>query len=254
MQILDVLTSERRREILSLLAEKPRTLKELSTILNSAPSGLFRQVKKLEEVGLVEKAGSTFRLTGKGEVAFLALNKLRNIALTLERDPEFWKVHDLSGIPPEFKLRLDEIGEYKVIRSDDEVLKHHKVFSSIYTNSKFVRVAAAVMFPNHPQMFAEMSKNADVEVVVTSRIVDVLKEYYSNEFQSFIKNGGRIYVNDEVRMTVIVTERALCLGMFLKNGKYDTECGLLSFDSGAIKWGFEIFRYFKERAREVEFM
>jgi len=71
-----------------------------------------------------------------------------DVSSVLERDPEFWKSHDLSGIPPEFKIRMDEIGKYEIIRSEgDEVLKHHKVFASIYLNSKLVRVAAVVIFP-----------------------------------------------------------------------------------------------------------
>lgn len=66
--------------------------------------------------------------------------------------------------------------------------------------------------------------------------------------KAYLDNGGRIYYNDDVRFTVITTERALCVGLFLKDGKYDTESGLLSYDESAIKWGFDLFEYFKREA------
>ncbi len=73
------------------------------------------------------------------------------------------------------------------------------------------------------------------------------------ELRQYLANGGKIYRNDDVRLTVIVTERALCMGFFLRNGKYDTESGLLSFDESAIRWGFDLYNYFKKNALPVEY-
>ncbi len=42
------------------------------------------------------------------------------------------------------------------------------------------------------------------------------------------------------------------MGFLLRNGKYDTESGLLSFDDTAIKWGFELYSYFKKNAVPME--
>ena len=155
-------------------------------------------------------------------------------------------------LPKEFKLSLPEIGDYEIIRGDgEEVLRHFKVFSKVYTESELVRVLAAVMFPNHPRMFADVAKKADVEVVVTSKIVKSLKEYYQQEFQEYLDAGGKIFVNDDIKFTVIVTEKALCLGFFLRDGVYDTESGLISYDDSAIRWGFDIYNYYKERSKPI---
>lgn len=184
----------------------------------------------------------------------LALEKFRRIVRVLDKDPEFWEIHDFSGIPDEFKLRIDEIGDYEILRSDkDEVLKHYRVFSSIYTESEIVRLASAVFFPSHPKMFAEIAAKADVEVIIPLKALNTLKSEYKEELKQYLANGGKIYRNDDVRLTVIVTERALCMGFFLRDGKYNTESGLLSFDDTAIRWGFDLYNYFKKSALPVEY-
>jgi len=245
--------SGQRKMILHFLSDSPKSIKEISELTGMTPPLISKHLKKLVELGFVEKIQSRYSLTDKGYFVYLALEKFRKIAETLDKDPEFWKIHDFSGIPDEFKLRIDEIGNYKILRSGkDEVLKHYKVFASIYTSSEVVRVASAIFFPSHPKMFVEISAKADVEVVVPSKVMNTLKNEYSEELEQYLANGGRVYVNNDVSLTLIVTEKALCMGFFLRNGKYDTESGLLSLDESAIRWGFELYSYFKKSALPAE--
>lgn len=254
MDIFEVLAcSGQRKKILYVLSTSPKSIKEISELTGISSPLISRHLKILAELGVVEKDNARYILTDKGYFVHLALEKFRKIAEILDKDPEFWETHDFSGIPDEFKLRIDEIGDYKILRSSkDEVLKHYRVFSSIYTNSEIVRVASAIFFPSHPKMFAEMSAKADVETVIPLKAFNTLKSEYKNELEQYLANGGKIYINNDVRLTVIVTERALCMGFFLRDGKYDTESGLLSFDDTAIKWGFELYNYFKNNATPVE--
>jgi len=252
MNIFDTIaSSSQRRLLLSLLHESSKTLKEIVEATGLSSPLISRQLKKLLEIGLVEKDGTSYVMTEKGEIIYLAIKKFNDIVSTIEKDPEFWEIHDLSKIPPEFKLRIDEIGEYTVLRTEgDEVLKHFRVFSEIYQTSDIVRVVSAVFFPSHPQMFAEISKKADVEVILTENAIHTLENDYKRELENYLSNGGRMYINNDVWFTVITTEKALCMGLFLRDGKYDTESGLLSYDESAIRWGFDLFEYFKKRSKE----
>ena len=80
------------------------------------------------------------------------------------------------------------------------------------------------------------------------RSIKALEKDYSEELKQYFDNGGKLYRHDGIKFTVITTEKALCIGLFLKNGKYDMESGLLSLDESAIKWGFDLFEYFKRRS------
>lgn len=177
MGIFDALAaSTQRREILRLLSEKPRTLKEIGEITGISTSLVSRHIKKLNKTGLVNKKDSHYTITDKGEIIHLAMEKFNRIVNTIERDTEFWEIHDLSKIPLEFKLRIDEIGDYVVLRSEkDQVLRHYKVFSSIYQESKIVKVISAIFFPSHPQMFVEIASKADVEVITKKKLLEPSK-------------------------------------------------------------------------------
>ncbi|MET1124863.1 MAG: winged helix-turn-helix domain-containing protein [Archaeoglobaceae archaeon] len=250
--MFEVLAPEKRRAILSKLKEGKKDLKTLSSEVEASPPVVLKHLKKLEEAKLVEREGRQYSLTYLGDLVLVAVEDFERFLKFVERDYDYWLEHDLTNLPREFKLRLPEIGNYEIIRSDgEEVLRHFKVFSKVYTESKIVRALSAVMFPDHPKMFVDIAKKADVEVVVTSKIVKSLREYYQKELQEFLDAGGKIYVNDDVRMTVIVTEKALCLGFFLRDGVYDTESGVISYDESAKKWGFEVFEYFKARSQPL---
>ncbi len=252
MNIFDTIaSSNQRRLLLSLLHESPKTLKEIVELTGLSSPLISRQLRKLLEIGLVEKDGTSYIMTEKGEIVYLAIKKFSDIVSTIERDPQFWEIHDLSRIPTEFKLRIDELGEYTVLRSEgDEVLKHFRVFSEIYRTSNIVRVVSAVFFPSHPQMFAEISKKSDVEVILTENAIHTLENDYKKELESYLSHGGRMFINNNIWFTVITTEKALCMGLFLRDGKYDTESGFLSYDESARKWGFDLFEYFKRRSKE----
>jgi len=245
--------SGQRKKILQILSDSPKSIKEIGELTGMSPPLISKHLKKLSELGFVDKDNTRYTLTDKGYFVYLALEKFRKIAEILDKDPEFWESHDFSGIPDEFKLRIDEIGDYEILRSDkDEVLKHYKVFSSIYTESEVVRVASAIFFPSHPKMFVEISAKADVEAVIPLKVLNTLRSEYKEELEQYLANGGKIYINDDVKLTVIVTEKALCMGFFLRDGKYDTESGLLSLDESAIRWGFELYSYFKKNAVPID--
>ena len=252
MNIFDIIaSSNQRRLLLSLLYDNPKTLKEIVELTGLSSPLISHQLKKLVEIGLVEKDGTSYVMTEKGEIVYLAVKKFNDIISTIEKDPKFWEIHDLSRIPPEFKLRIDELGDYTVLRTEgDEVLKHFRVFSEIYQTSDIVRVASAIFFPSHPQMFAEMARKADVEVILTQNAINALENSYHEELKKYLLQGGRMYVHNDVKFTVITTEKARCMGLFLRSGKYDTESGLLSYEKSAIRWGFDLFEHFKKEAVE----
>jgi predicted transcriptional regulator len=252
MMMERILISKKKREIVRNLAENPKKIADLRKSLELSGAALSLHLKDLFECGVVWREGDTLSLTGKGEVISLYIEKFEEAILTLERDPVFWQIHDLSTIPAEFKLRINEIGNYRVIWSrDGEVLRHHKAFMSAVRSSKWTRTVASVIFPNHPAIYSEVSKRADVSVIVTGEILKKLLDDYDREMKIFVENGGEVFVNDDVRFVCITTDKVLCMGLYLQDGSYDIRCGLISSDKSAIKWGSDLFEYFRRRSRKV---
>jgi predicted transcriptional regulator len=61
-----------------------------------------------------------------------------------------------------------------------------------------------------------------------------------------------LYISKEgIKITeVTVTDKIMLLGLFDKNGKFDQQF-IMSFEPSAIRWGRELFDYFKRLSRQV---
>ena len=66
------------------------------------------------------------------------------------------------------------------------------------------------------------------------------------------RDNVSLYVSKEgMKITeVTVTDKLMLLGLFDKNGKFDQQF-IMSFESSALRWGQEIFDYFKKLSRQV---
>lgn len=63
-----------------------------------------------------------------------------------------------------------------------------------------------------------------------------------------------IYVCDKnITLKDVVTERFCSLVLFDKKGKFDNQ-RLMSFDESALKWCDELFSYYKDMSKKLEYI
>jgi predicted transcriptional regulator len=61
-------------------------------------------------------------------------------------------------------------------------------------------------------------------------------------------------LNEPLKVGITVTDKALSLGLYKKDGiTYDTTTDLFSIDSHAIAWGERLFSFYRERAEQIRF-
>ncbi len=90
----------------------------------------------------------------------------------MERYPDFWTSHDTEQIPESMKLRIWKIGDYTVLRGDrTNFLGNSSILASALKNVKLVRAVFSVVLPEFLTTLAEISKHADVSIVVTEDVV-----------------------------------------------------------------------------------
>ena len=61
----------------------------------------------------------------------------------------------------------------------------------------------------------------------------------------------KIYLIDELKIAFTVTDTFLSLGLFTLDGRYDVTMDLVSEDKKALKWGLDLFEYFRKKSRRV---
>lgn len=109
-ELIDIVfRSQKRRDLLLLLGEEPRTMEEIKIFLDVSPTAILPQIKRLADSNLVIQKNGSYELTDMGDQVFKKVQSLVNVLTLLERD-NYWIKNDLSGIP---QYLLDRIGDLK---------------------------------------------------------------------------------------------------------------------------------------------
>ena len=105
-----IFSSEKRREILLLLREGPKSIGEIESFLHSSSITIYPQIKLLKERRfLYRKEDQKYELTLLGRAIAEKMKSLVDTLETLENKYEFWNSHKLDGIPTHLLNRISDL-------------------------------------------------------------------------------------------------------------------------------------------------
>jgi len=247
--------SEKRREVLFLLQEGPKTLDEIKDHLKASSSETIHYMRKLEEKNLIHKKEERYTLTDVGGVVAANLSTFFKTLNLFEENEKFWKEHDISGIPEEFRLRLYDLRNYKIFESTPtEVFKPHDTYVQNLLKSKSIKGVSPVLHPEYPKtvvMLAE--KGVDISLILTKNIFEKIKKEHKKELEKYLsfKNASLKVCNEEIKVAFTVSDVFLSMRLFLYDGTYDFYRNVITHEKSALKWGEELFRYFEKCSAKV---
>jgi predicted transcriptional regulator len=250
-----VTTSDKRKNLLLLLQSGPKSMDEIRDTLRVTTTGMLPQIKILSSHGLVRKVDGAYTLTELGGVIATHLNRLMGTLAVFEQEKGFWKEHDLSGIPLPLRLRIAELGEYRIISSGEEDLyESHSEFLEQILRSTHVHGYAPILHPVYPQFFLALArKGVEIALVLTDSVYAKIEKKYGDQLAEGLRfPNASLYVTVEnIRLAFIVTDRYFSTGMFFQDGRFDTKMDVTSFDASALSWGEDLFRHILAGARQV---
>lgn len=94
-ELLDLITlSEKRRNLLLLLMDGPKTIGEINSTLKTISSGMIPQIRKLERANLICQRNKEFALTESGTVVACSLDRLLGTLEAIGKHADFWRGHN----------------------------------------------------------------------------------------------------------------------------------------------------------------
>jgi predicted transcriptional regulator len=98
-----------------------------------------------------------------------------------------------------------------------------------------------------------LNKGIEVSILVTPLVYERLKkEFEANLREFFTFEGTNFYVcSEKIEFTHVVTDSFLSLTLPFINGTYDPKQHIFCFDSTAIKWGEDLFAYYRDRSEKI---
>lgn len=93
---------KKRRDILFLLYESPKTLSEIKEHFNVTSPQILPYLKEMKDANMIIKKDGTYQLTSLGKVATIYYRPFLD-TLILEANEDFWRIHDLDEFLKQYK-------------------------------------------------------------------------------------------------------------------------------------------------------
>jgi predicted transcriptional regulator len=196
-----------------------------------------------------------YKLTVMGEFITKKVKPLINALEVVEKNNSYWTGHDLNAIPRHLLERISELGDCILIEPDlNHIYEPSQEIIDNVGNSQRVSTFASYFNPAYLPLYVELGrKDAELSLNFTQCVWDHLSNRHSSMVEELMEmDNVSFYISkDGIKLTEIsVTDKIMLLGLFDKNGKFDQQF-IMSAAPGALKWGQELFDYFKRLSRQV---
>jgi predicted transcriptional regulator len=253
---LQVFRSELKLNLLLSLKEGGKELSDLRDELGSSGSTIIHALQDLEELNLTRKTEKTYELTSMGEIFSIFLKDASSMMTVLEDFQDFWLRHEVETIPLELLKRIGELdGSYLVQDTRTDLAKVHITFQEILLTSRKVKGASPIFHPDYISVFQNLLNiGAKVQLVLTHDVLDrMLSLVDPRELSEYIVDDMlSIFLLDDLRVALTVTENSFSLGLFSVDGTYDYGMDLISNTESAIKWGEQLFDELLSRSERLD--
>jgi predicted transcriptional regulator len=255
-ELLNVISaSDKRRNLLILLNDGPKEWDEIKRILNVTSTGMLPQVKILEEEHLVIRDGRKFSLTPLGKVLTIHMEPLIRTMEVFDRNRKFWQDHNLGVLPYEILLNIRDLGDYRIVEVPDEDLFNINPFLASLAQAKTVRGISHTVHPKFPEFFTALAKKGvQSSLIFTPNVYKIVSDNYSDLLNEYLRcSTASLYVSKEnLKFSFAVSDSYFSLSLFYTSGIFDSKHDVTSRDASALRWGDQIFSYYKKRSEKIE--
>lgn len=256
-QLLELIfLSEKRKDILLFLKEGPKTTGEIKEYLNSGAVAVLPQLKKLRENFLVFKAEDVYVLSPLGIAVVGRMQAMVSLLNVFGNAYEYWARHAVECIPLSLRNRLGDLDNCTFSEPPDRthLFEPHREFVEQLSISKQIRGITSIFHPLYPHLFLSFAaKGADVSLLATRAVYGRIIEEYRTELREFLKlPNSSFYVCDEkIEFSHVVTDSFLSLTLPFSDGTFDHTHDVLCFDPSGLKWGEDLFAYYRDRSEKI---
>lgn len=251
-----IFLSEKRKDLLLLLKDGPKSISEIKESLNVGLVAILPQLKKLRENSLILKTGDIYSLSPLGIAITGKMKPMVDVLNLFGSNYEFWTNHAVEAIPDPLRKRIGELVNCTFSEPPDwtRLFEPHREFVENLLISKKISGIASVFHPLYPSLFLNFAKNGvDVSLLVTPPIYERIKEEYETELSEFLKfeNVSFYVCNKKIEFAYAVTDRFLSLTIPFSDGTYDHKEDIMCFNPKAIQWGEDLFAYYRDISYKI---
>lgn len=256
LDYLAPLRSELKTRILLSLIGRGKRLSELKGSIQTRETTILHVLKEFEKQNMTTKVDGVYHLTSVGLIGAHICNNYQGTLKVIDGFKDFWLNHDVTPIPPHLLLTLGDLQDSTLIQTDKTDLgKVYETFLQILLSSKTVKGISPIFHQDYvPVIEHLLSQGNTVELILTTDILNkTLTTTKIRNLSDNIEDGSlKLYLNENLRVALTVTEKNFSLGLFGHDGAYDDSMDLISLSQNAVKWGEELFRQTLNHSTRIE--
>ena len=250
--------SKLRLAILDALKDGPLRLADLRRVVNANAPNTSSKAKDLESMGIIERMEGDYQLTPYGRSVRNKIEQSLEFYATYEKFKEFWESLDTSGIPEFLFDRISDLNDSMFVKNTEtEVVKSYEYFLEFLKTIKSRFYGVTPIFHKEWVTISKLliEKGVDAQIVATEDVIRQVVKYSTDRFKKLCdEKNVKVYLAEEGLLAAFtVTESTLS---FTLREKHPPVCymtmDLYSQSPRAIKWGLDLFDYYKKQAKPVK--
>lgn len=173
-----VITSSVRTEIMLRVSESTTSTDALLSGIDASDSAVYDALSTLRDRGLITECSSGWELTAHGHLVADSVSAWQSSEEFLATDPKFWKNHRIDVIPARFRRRLQEIGEYEIVRdTPQDPNRSEDVAISMIESADYCALTTPYYSRRHE---AAIPTHPETRLLVTREAIDVSLQRYTD--------------------------------------------------------------------------
>lgn len=245
-----------RAKIMLCLKESPKTAAEMERLLGTRATTILHAIKEMSDADIVERTSSGYALTNIGFIQACILDDLVGCIAALQEHREFWRTHDISGIPVNLQKGIGQLAQSEIVESDPgAILKTVEYFLAELNKSREIYGVSPIIIPGYSETIASaVMRGARVHLILTDAILKIVVAQHQELLRDLLKleNFHLYCIDNGIKVAFTVTDCVLDFGLFRKDGGYDLGADLICIGESAIAWGKELFDHYRSLSQRVE--
>jgi predicted transcriptional regulator len=252
------LRSEIKLAVIAELLEGDKRLAELAQKIDTRQTTISHILKEFETLTFIKKSGGLYSLTPLGQIEAKICKATLTGTRVVKKYRDFWLTHDISGLPDQSISAIGALNDSVIVTSADvDLQKVHKTFiNDVLSMSTNIKGISPIFHPDYIEVLKKVLKSGgQIDLIVNSEVLQkALMSKDAAEIQPYIADQKlRVYLNEDLKFSLTVTENCISLGLFNLSGMYDYLSDLQCKTSEGIEWGKNLFyKIYAESPRILE--
>ncbi|HIH74941.1 MAG TPA: winged helix-turn-helix domain-containing protein [Methanosarcina sp.] len=256
LQLIDtIFFSDKRKNLLLLLKNGPKTIEEIKTELEVSSSPIMAQIRILLKDGLLVQREDSYELSVKGKLIVPKMEPLLSTFKVFDDNHDYWARQNLRTLPSHLLDRIGELGACRELVPERTHIFDYppEIMDPLYRSKKVMEISSFFR-PGYPGLYLDLAKKGiEVSLVLEKPIYRKLVRDYRKGVEEFLsmENTYLFVCDDKIELaSSIITDRFISLSMISKDGRYYNH-EMVSFEKSALEWGKELFNYYRDMSERI---